>query len=358
MGLGVSTGLEAEIGAGYGGSFRIHIGLSIPSGHTAALLGPNGAGKSTVVEVLAGLHPLDSGRVELNGTVLEEPAMSIFVPPERRNVGVVFQDYALFPHMSVFENVAFGLRSRGMSRDEVRERVERWIEILDLQYLALRKPGDLSGGQAQRVALARALIIEPELLLLDEPLAAVDVGMRSSLRRRLAEYLEAFDGPRLLITHDPTDAFLLADEVIVVEDGEMTQRGTADEIRLRPRTPYAAGVAGSNLVTGQATDGQVSINGFTLHIADHGVSGPILAVIRPTAISVHLEEPGGSPRNTWLTDVEVLEHLGDVVRIRTGRPLPLTVEVTEEAVSALEIQRGSSVWLSIKATEIVVEPES
>lgn len=352
------TGLVADLELGYGDGFRIGMSLSIPPGRTAALLGPNGAGKSTVVAALAGLLPLESGRIQLDGSVLDEPAREIFVPPERRNLGVVFQDYALFPHMSVLENVAFGLRSRGMSRELVRARVESWLQALDLQDLASRKPGDLSGGQAQRVALARALVIEPDLLLLDEPLAAIDVGRRSSLRRRLGEHLDGFDGPRLLITHDSTDAFLLADEVLVIEDGVITQRGSADEIRLRPRTPYAASFAGANLVAGQAADGRVEVGEFTLQIADHRIEGSVLAIIRPAAISVHVEKPRGSPRNTWQTKVEVLEHLGDVVRIRTGQPLPLTVEITEDAVEALGIRSGSPIWVSIKATEIVVEPET
>ncbi len=357
MGDELRSGLVAHIEAGYHDGFRVRAPLAIPSGQTVALLGPNAAGKSTVVAALAGLLPLVSGRIELHGSVLDDPARNTFVPPERRNIGVVFQDYALFPHMSVLENVAFGLRSRGIARDIVRERAEKWMATLDLGEIARQKPGDLSGGQAQRVALARALVIEPELLLLDEPLSAIDVGRRSSLRRRLHEYLESFDGPRLLITHDPTDAFLLADDIVVIEGGVITQKGSADEIRLRPRTPYAASVAGANLVSGQAAGGLVNTGEFVLHIADHGVEGPVLAIIRPTAISVHLEEPEGSPRNTWPTRIDLVEHLGDVVRIRTGQPLPLTVEITEEAVQALGVGRGSPVWLSIKATEIIVEPE-
>lgn len=353
----MSEGLAADMTVGYGDGFRIRASLSIPPGTTVALLGPNGAGKSTIVSALAGLLPLEQGRIELSGSVLDSPADATFVPPERRNIGVVFQDYALFPHMSVAENVAFGLRSRRMSGEQVRARVESWLQVLDLGDLASRMPGDLSGGQAQRVALARALVIDPDLLLLDEPLAAIDVSRRSSLRRRLAQHLEEFAGPRLLITHDSTDAFLLADEVLVVEGGVVTQTGTADEIRLRPRTPYAASFAGANLLQGHATDGHVRTGDFTLQIADHGIEGPVLAIIRPAAISVHLEKPEGSPRNTWATKVDVLEHLGDVVRIRTGMPLPLTIEITEEAVGALGIGGGSPIWASVKATEILVEPE-
>lgn len=358
MGGQLVGGLVADFEAGYESVFRVRFSLSIPPGRTVALLGPNGAGKSTIVAALAGLLPLSSGRVELAGVVIDDPENKVFVPPDRRNIGVVFQDYALFPKMSVLENVAFGLRSRGVPGYEARSAAARWLETYDLGGVAERRPGDLSGGQAQGVAVARALVIEPDLLLLDEPLAAIDVGRRSNLRRRLAEHLASYEGPRLLITHDPTDAFLLADEIVVVENGGVTQRGSADEIRLRPRTPYAASVAGVNLIAGLADDGRVRVGEFSLQVADHLVEGPVLVIIRPAAISVHLHKPEGSPRNTWLTEIDLLEPLGDVVRIRTGQPLPLTVEITADAVSALRIDQGSPIWVSIKATEIIVERES
>jgi molybdate transport system ATP-binding protein len=218
------------------------------------------------------------------------------------------------------------------------------------------KPTSLSGGQAQRVALARALVTEPDLLLLDEPLSALDVTTRVELRRALAEHLEAFPGPRLFITHDPTEAFLLADEIHIIEQGTVTQAGTADDIRLRPRTPYAADLAGSNLVAGVANDGVVETATHVLHIADHDISGPVLTTIRPAAISVHLRKPEGSPRNSWKTTVDLVEHLGERARLKTGDPLMLAVEVTDEAARSLNLVEGTQVWISIKATEITVEP--
>lgn len=338
--------------------FRVQADLSILPGTTAALLGPNGAGKSTVVATLAGLLPLESGSFELNGRLLEDPGRRIFVPPEERQVGVVFQDNVLFPHLTALENVAFGLRSRGVPRDDARHRSRDWLDRLGIAELESKKPADLSGGEAQSVALARALAIEPDLLLLDEPLSAIDVARRSGLRRALASHLEVFNGPVLLITHDPTDAFLLADEIYVMEGGAISQQGTAKQIRLRPRTPYAASVAGANLVRGLARNGVVETGGHTLNVADHKVDGPVLAVIRPTAISLHLSEPHGSPRNTWLTSVEAVEHLGEVVRILTAEPLPLTVEITEDALAAMGIGDGTAIWISIKATEISVEPDA
>ncbi|HEY6608834.1 MAG TPA: ATP-binding cassette domain-containing protein [Candidatus Limnocylindria bacterium] len=353
---GEPHGLDARVLLHRGPSFRLEISLEIQPGRTVALLGPNGAGKSTAVAALAGLLRLEDGWIRLGSRTLDEPSAGTYVPPEARRIGVVFQDYLLFGHLSVVENIAFGLRSRGVRRAEARARATEWIERLGLDGNGERKPTDLSGGQAQRVALARALVTEPHLLLLDEPLAALDVTTRVELRRVLAEHLAAFAGPRLLITHDPTEAFLLADEIHVIEHGTVTQSGTADEIRRRPRTPYVADLSGSNLVTGMAADGMVDTGTHRLQTADHEIAGPVLAVIRAAAIAVHRQQPEGSPRNAWATRIVRLEHLGDRARLLTGDPLPLTAEVTEEAATELGLAVGGEVWLSIKATEIATEP--
>ena len=350
-------GLDAHLQVTVTDSFQLDLALSIPAGTTIALLGPNGAGKSTAVAALAGLRALDRGRIDLSGTVLDDPERSVFVPPEDRNVGVVFQDYLLFPNLTVLENVAFGLRSRGVPRDEARHRSAAWIDRLGLDGLEARKPTELSGGQAQRVALARALATEPDLLLLDEPLAALDVTTRAELRRTLAEHLRTFPGPRLLITHDPTEAFLLADEIHVIEHGSITQSGSAESIRLRPRTPYVADLVGSNLFTGIAVHGRVEADGHHLHIADAEVAGDVLITIRPSAIAVHLHEPDGSPRNAWPTTIDLIEPLGERTRLRTGPPLPLVVEITTEAREALDLTEGTDVWVAVKATEIETQAD-
>lgn len=327
--------------------FELDIELNIPSGTTVALLGPNGAGKSTAVALLAGLRPLDEGSVALGGRVLDDPDAGIFVAPEDRSVGVVFQDYVLFPHMTVAKNVAFGVSQNA--------NVEAFLDLLGLSKAADLKPDQLSGGQAQRVALARALITEPDLLLLDEPLSALDVTTRSEARRVLVDHLQAFAGPRLLITHDPAEAFLLADEIHVIENGRISQVGSSEDIRLRPRTAYVADLAGANLILGEATDGTVVVGDHPVQVANRDLAGPALLTIAPNAISLHQNRPEGSPRNAWRTTVEQLEHYGDRVRIQTGAPLALTAEVTPRAVEALGLHRGSDVWISIKATEIGVE---
>lgn len=354
----MSEGLGAHFQVHRPEGFDLRLDIDIPVGKTVALLGPNGAGKSTAVSAIAGLLPVDSGEIVLSGAVLDSPDIDVFVPPEARSVGVVFQDYLLFPHLSVLQNVAFGLRSRGVQADEALERSRKALEGLGVGELEHRRPDDISGGQAQRVALARALVTEPDLLLLDEPLAALDVTTRTEMRHLLGEHLASFPGPRLLITHDPTEAFLLADDIHVIEEGAVTQTGTADEIRLRPRTHYAADLAGFNLIGGIAKDGSVDTGTVTLRIADDDLEGPILATIHPTAISVHPSRPGGSQRNVWETSVDRVEQLGTRVRFRTGPPLPLTVEITDSARADLGLEAGSAIWIAFKATEIAVQPDT
>jgi molybdate transport system ATP-binding protein len=352
-----TSGLRAGFSVGRSATFAVEVEITVASGETVALLGPNGAGKTTAVAAIAGLMAIDTGMISLDGTVLDDPVAGIFVPAEDRGVGVVFQDYLLFPHMSAQDNVAFGLRSRGETGEAASARSRAWMEKLGLIDALASRPSELSGGQAQRVALARALVTEPALLLLDEPLAALDVTTRSELRRVLGEHLKEFQGPRLLITDDPAEAFLLADRILVIEEGRITQTGTSDEIRLRPQTRYAADLVGTNFAVGHARQGLVDVGGHAVHVADEVPDGRVLVTIHPTAVAIHREHPGGSPRNTWSTTVERVERLGNRARVLTGPPLPLTAELTEGARVELGIEAGAPIWVAIKATEIGVEPE-
>jgi molybdate transport system ATP-binding protein len=291
----------------------------------------------------------------LDGRVLEDPAAGIRLPPEDRRVGAVFQDVLLFPHMTVAENVAFGVREA--HRSEADRIARTWLERVGLDHLAAARPDRISGGEAQRAGLARALAGEPSLLLLDEPLSALDVGARAGLRRFLGEHLSGFGGPRLLITHDPAEAFLLADRIVVVEDGNVTQAGTPEEIRRSPRTRYAADLAGLNLLAGTADSGTVRVgDGPDLTIGDTSVSGPVLLTIHPHAISIHPDRPAGSARNVWRASIAGVEPLGDLCRVQFGAPHPLTAEITAASRRDLGLEPGREAWLSIKATEIVAQP--
>ena len=353
-----SGGLDAKIVVKRGNGFTLDVGLAIEPGTTDALLGPNAAGKSTTIDALAGLVALHAGHVTLAGRVIDDPEKGVFLPAEARRVGVVFQNYLLFDHLTVLDNVAFGPASRGASRRHAQQAANRWIDSLELGDLARRRPRELSGGQAQRVALARALAAAPDLLLLDEPLAALDVTTRSQLRRTLGRHLASFPGPRLLITHDPADAFLLADRIHIIENGQLTQSGTPDNVRLHPATPYVADLAGTNLLAGSNEHGDLTLDDHpqTLQTADTHTNGPVLVTIHPRAISLHPDRPHGSARNSWSTTITAVEPLGDTTRIILGPPLPLAADITPDAATALHIVPGQSTWVSIKATEITVTP--
>lgn len=355
-----TSGLEASIRLSIG-DLELDVDLRVADGETLALLGPNGAGKSTTISALAGTLPrgtTGSVSARLGDRVLDDTASAVHVRAEERRVGIVFQQHLLFDHLRVLDNVAFGPRSGGSSRAESRAVAKEWLDRLGVSDLARRRPAELSGGEAQRVAIARTLAAEPEMLLLDEPMAALDVTTRSEVRRILRSHLARFEGPRVFVTHDPSDAFLLADTLLVLEDGRVTQVGSPDDIRRSPATPYIAALAGTNLFTGTATDGSVLLDdvAHSLTIADTRVSGPVTVTIHPTAISLHTVRPSGSQRNVWSARVELVEPMGDVVRVMLDRPVPMAIDVTPGAVEALGLEPGKSVWAAVKATEIHANP--
>jgi molybdate transport system ATP-binding protein len=348
--------LDAVVGM-QRGSLRLDVELTVGPGEIVALFGPNGAGKSTILRCLAGLSPIERGRVAIDDLVVDDPAAGVMVLPEHRPIGVVFQDYLLFAHLTALENVAFGLRARGEGKRAARRRAGEWLERLGLSGHADHKPAALSGGQAQRVALARALASDPRLLLLDEPLAALDAGSRGEMRRELRRHLASFDGMRLLVTHDPVDAYALADRVVVLEHGSVVQSGTLAEVTAHPRSSYVADLVGLNLLAGTLA-GQVltTTAGASVVTASDQPDGEAFAAIRPQAISLHLERPEGSPRNTWHCTVSDLDRLADRVRVTLAGPVPLVAEITPAALVALGLRPGDAVWAAVKASEVTSYP--
>ena len=337
------------------GSLSLDVWLNAAPGEVVALLGPNGAGKTTVLRCLAGLLGIDRGSIELLGEMVDEPAAGTFVPAERRSAGVMFQQYLLFPHMSVLENVAFGLRARGVDKASAHKEAQHWLRRVGGDGIERSRPDALSGGQAQRVALARALASEPKLLLLDEPLAALDAATRVDVRRELRRHLTEFQGSAVLVTHDPVDAYTLADRVVIVEQGHVVQSGTFTEIAAHPRSAYVAELVGVNLLTGSMMGGVFAVDGgATLIAVAEDVDGPAIAVIRPQAVALHNGRPEGSSRNSWKGVVVDVDMRADRVRVRLEGPIQLTSEITAASADALGIKVGREVWASVKATEITV----
>jgi molybdate transport system ATP-binding protein len=347
--------LEATVALARG-TLRLEVSLALGMGTTVAVLGPNGAGKTTLLRALAGLQPLERGRVVLDREVLEDTAAGVCRAPEERPIGVVFQDYLLFPHLSALENVAFGLRSRGVGRPAARRRAAEWLERVGLGDRASARPGELSGGQAQRVALARALAPDPRLLLLDEPLSALDATTRLDARRELRRHLASFPGVRLVVTHDPLEAVALADTLVVLEEGRVVQSGPPADVTARPRSRYVADLVGVNLYRGRASpEGVTLAGGGTFRLAG-AAQGDVFVRVHPRAVSLHRREPEGSPRNVWKGVAESLDVEGERVRVRVGGPIPIVAEVTPAAVTALDLADGGDVWVSVKAAEVEVYP--
>ena len=326
------------------GTFGLDVALAVAAGEVVALLGPNGAGKTTALRALAGLTGLTAGHVRLAGHDVTG------TPPERRGVGVVFQDYLLFPHLSALDNVAFGPRRQGLSRVAARAVAGDWLGRVDLRGLENRRPRALSGGQAQRVALARALAVGPRLLLLDEPLAALDARTRLDMRASLHRHLADFAGSALLVTHDPLDALVLADRLVIVEDGRVVQEGGAAEVTARPRTDYVARLVGLNLFRGTAAGAAVRVGELDFAVSDR-VTGDAFVAFAPSAVALHTERPTGSPRNTWAAIVEGVQRHGDNLRVQLAGPVAAAADVTPAAAAQLGLAPGRAVWAAVKAAE-------
>jgi molybdate transport system ATP-binding protein len=347
------------------GGVEIRTALDAREGETVALLGPNGSGKSTVVACLAGSLPPDAGTIVLDGRTLDDVEAGTHVPAEDRPVGVVFQDGLLFPHLSAVENAAFPLRARGVAAHEARARSRELLDRLGFPgSRADARPTDLSGGEAQRVAIARALIHQPRLLLLDEPTSSLDVRARSELRPLIRQTLDGFDGVRILVTHDPVEALTLTDRIVVLEEGNVTQTGTPEQLRDAPRTPYVADLVGVNLFAGRlepldpgagsvVTSAGVVVVSWPGDLAREPVDG-VLAVLRPSDVVLHTSRPEGSARNVVYGRVAEIAIEGERARIRLAGAPPVVAEITLGSVDRLGLREGRAAWASFKAVEVTV----
>jgi molybdate transport system ATP-binding protein len=359
------------------GAFDLGLDVDAADGEVVALLGPNGAGKTTALRVLAGLAPAGGSRVVVDGVTLADPVSGTDLPPDRRPVAVAFSDVRLFPHLSALDNVAFGLRARGERRRPARVRARAELDRVGLAAVAAARPAALSGGQAQRVALARALVTAPALLLLDEPLAAVDAATRATLRSDLAHSLRRRAGVTVLVTHDALDAMVLADRVVVLEGGRAVQEGAPAEVARVPRTDYVARLVGLNLYRGTVVPADDADSGpaaagyastaapATVVALDGGgrltsataAGGRVVVTVAPAAVALHARPPGGSPRNCWTATVAAVEQHGTTLRVRLDGAPPVLADVTPAAAAELRLTVGQRVWASVKATETAVFPD-
>ncbi|MFI5555081.1 ABC transporter ATP-binding protein [Streptomyces sp. NPDC051738] len=355
--LPVDEGLNARLVVDRG-RFHLDVSLTAAPGEVVALLGPNGAGKTTALRALAGLVPLTGGHLRLDGAELDR------TPPESRPVGVVFQDYLLFPHLTALDNVAFGPHCHGVGKAEARAQAAEWLRRMDLAEHADAKPRRLSGGQAQRVALARALATHPRLLLLDEPLAALDARTRLDVRAQLRRHLADFEAVAVLVTHDPLDAMVLADRLVVIEDGHVVQEGTPADIARHPRTDYIAHLVGLNLYKGEAQghtvrlDARPEITATGPEITTtEDLTGPVCVTFPPAAVTLYRERPtGASARNLWQCEVAGLETHGDQIRVALTGEFSLTADLTTVAAAELGLHTGALIWATVKATQTHAYP--
>lgn len=351
----------------------IDVALEVAPGETVALLGPNGAGKSTVVSLIAGLLYPRAGHATLGSTTLFDVERGLRVPPHRRGTALLAQEALLFPHLTAEENVAFGPRSAGVPRRRARAAARHWLEEVDAGDLAARKPGELSGGQSQRVALARALAADPALLLLDEPMAALDVHAAPMLRRLLSRVLAGRSA--LIVTHDVLDALTLADRVLVMQDGRIVEQGPPAQVLRQPRSRFTASLAGLNLVTGLRRGERFQMAGLDgdepLGDEPHGDGGTWYAAFPPSSVAVSVQEPGGSVAtgtadpgaafgiapgtggNTLRVTVTDLEPHGDRIRVRAGE---LAADVSPAEAAELALRPGRTVYFTLAPSSVALYP--
>lgn len=339
--------------------------FSVASGEVLAILGPNGAGKSTALHVIAGLVRPDAGRVALGPRVLTDTSNDTLVPTHDRRVGMMLQDPLLFPHLSVAANVAFAPRSRRGGRRAGIAAAREWLRQVDAAELAEKMPRQLSGGQAQRVALARALAAEPDVLLLDEPLAGLDVAAATAIRTVLRRVLARDGRSAVMVTHDLLDVLTLADRVLILESGTVAETGPVAAVLAAPRSRFGARFAGVNLVGGTLeSDGVLRTHGgrrwYGATGSDATSGRPAVAVFSPAAVAVYRDAPHGSPRNTVEVTVAELDSRDAAIRVRGGEQPDgapgLAADITAEAAADLRLVVGERIHFSVKAQEVALHP--
>lgn len=341
------------------GEFTLSLELELVPGEIVVLVGPSGGGKSTGLRAIAGLARPRSGRIEIGGQVVFDAGRRLDLPPWKRRVGYVFQDYALFPHLTVEQNIRYGLRGV----PEARSRVDEWLQALNIADLARRKPGELSGGQQQRVALARAAARDADILLLDEPFGALDAATRRSVRAELQRFLQRVGRASLLVSHDYLDALTLGDRLAVLEGGRITQLGTREEVVRRPRTPFLAELTGHNVLEGTAFGPapagemqEVRVNHLVFHVAAAPVAaGPVFVAFGPQEVALLRADPADrslSARNRFVATVREIVPLPDRLRVYLDAGVSLVADVVAEAAFELGLRPGARLVVAIKATAI------
>jgi molybdate transport system ATP-binding protein len=337
---------------------QFDVSFTLSDGETLAVLGPNGAGKSTLLNLISGLLSPDSGHAELDGETLFAAGpgrQRVWKPPHTRGVSLLAQEALLFPHLTVLDNVAFGPTSTGVTKKSARAAARTWLAEVDAGELEGRKPAQLSGGQAQRIAVARALAADPKLLLLDEPMAALDIAVAPALRRTLRRVLE--NRTAIIVTHDILDAYTLADRVIVIDHGHIVEDGPTRSILEQPRDPFTADIAGLNVLSGIRTaTGLRTTDGTELDTARPLVSitsaTECTAAVRPANVRVSTRRPDASV-NALFKAVTDLEPRGDLIRVRADG---IAADATPADVADLDLGIGTSAWFTFSADDAVIYP--
>lgn len=332
--------------------FLKNVSLDVALGEYLMILGPTGAGKTILLETIAGIYPPDEGKVYLNDRNITG------LPPRKRNIGMVYQDFMLFPHLNVEENIKYGMRSKKCSKVEVSQKVNKLAELLSISHLLKRHPVTLSGGEKQRISIARALVMEPEILLLDEPLSALDTETRAKLRKELRRIHALTRTTMIHVTHSFDEAFLLGSRMAIMNNGEIVQTGEPGEVFRKPNCRFVAEFLGvTNVFQGEAVidDGDpcVKVNGLKIRSASAG-SGQVYASVRPEDILVSFAPIDSSARNSFQGEIKDISDAGIVLKITVDAGIPFVAAITRRSFLDMGLNQGGKVFLTFKATDVHV----